>query len=210
MPKVQTLLSAGFALLACATVGARAQDASEDFAKRLVATKLVDHKAFACFVRRDDVNHLARHPQRKVSAMKLLVSVERLPEDAQLHYAFRLGVKLREQPGNFETSGDCGHPAAEVAGGSLRIHCAVDCDGGGIEASLADGDKSVLVKLDEIRLDPAEPTNQASIDDDPDHDGHVMLRAGADDRVFRLDRTDVADCKSLASADDELAALADK
>jgi hypothetical protein len=196
--------------MACATIGARAHDANADFANRLVATKLVVHKAFACFVRRDDVKHLARHPQQKVSAMKLLVSVEQLPEDEQLHYAFRLGVKLRKQPGNFATSGDCGHPAAEVAGGSLRIHCSVDCDGGGIEASLADGDKAVLVKLDEIRLDPAEPTNQASIDDDPDHDGHVMLRAGADDRVFRLDRTDIADCKSLASADDELAALADK
>lgn len=205
MRKVPTLLSAFLALMACATVGVRAQDAGEDFAKRLVAAKSVDHKAFACFVRHYDANHLAHHPQQKVSAMKLLVSVARLPEDEQLHYAFRLGVKFRDQVAHFETSGDCGHPAVEVAGGSLRIRCSVDCDGGGIEASLADGAKSVMVKFDDIRLDPAELANQAGVDDDPDHDGHVILRAGADDRVFRLDRADIADCKSL-----RLAALADK
>jgi hypothetical protein len=206
MRKLPILLSACLAVLAAWTAGARAEDAAnpEDFAKRLFAGKSVEHKTFACFVRRYDANHLAQHPRQKVSAMKLLVTVERLPDDAQLHFGFRLGVKLRKPAGNFETSGDCGHPAAEVAGASLHIHCSVDCDGGGIEASLVDGDKSVMVKLDEIRLDPAGQTGGAN--DDPDHDGHVMLEAGADDHVFRLDRADLANCKSLAAPDEQLAA----
>ncbi|HUI95942.1 MAG TPA: hypothetical protein VLX44_09340 [Xanthobacteraceae bacterium] len=210
MRKLPILLSACVAVLASATVGARAQEAGEDFAKRLFAATSVDHKTFACFVRRYDARHLAQHSRQKVGAMKLLVTVERLPDDEELHYGFRLGVKFRKQPDAFETSGDCGHPVAEVAGQSLRIHCAVDCDGGSIETSLADGDKSVMVKLDEIRLfpavDPARRGNDAD-DADPDHDGHVMFEAGADDHVFRLDRADITECQSLAVDAEELAAL---
>jgi hypothetical protein len=212
MRKLPILLSACFALLASATAGARAQDAGERFAKRLFAATSVDHKTFACFVRRYDANHLAQHPRQKLGAMKLLVTVERLPDDEELHYGFRLGVRLRKQASALETSGECGHPAAEVAGQSLRIHCAVDCDGGSIEAALTDGDKSVLVKLDEIRLfpavDPAKAGNDAAAQDaDPDHDGHVMFEAGADDHVFRLDRADITECRSLAVDAEELAAL---
>ena len=210
MRKLPILLSACFALLA--TAGARAQDAGEGFAKRLFAAKSVDHKTFACFVRRYDANHLAQHPRQKVGAMKLLVTVERLPDDEELHYGFRLGVKFRNQSSAFETSGECGHPAAEVAGGSLRIHCSVDCDGGGIEASLADGDKSVMVKLDAVRLYPAVDRPKAGNDFDaaPDHDDHVMLEAGADDHAFRLDRADITECQSLAVDAEELAALRHK
>src|SRR3974390_968535 len=140
MRKLPILLSACVAVLASATIGARAEDAGEAFAKRLFAAQSVDHKTFACFVRRYDAKHLAQHPRQKVTAMKLLVTVERLPDDEELHYGFRLGLKLRKQPGDLATSGDCGHPSAEVADGALRIHCSVDCDGGGIEAALADGD----------------------------------------------------------------------
>jgi hypothetical protein len=158
-------------------------------------------------VRRYDPNHLAHHPRQKVSAMKLLVVVDKLPESAELNYGFRLGVKLRRQRGEFETSGDCGHPAADVAGETPNIHCSVDCDGGGVSVALADGDKSVMVKLNEIRLFAPDQPGQAATDDDPDHDNSVMLESGADDRVFRLDRTDVEACKSIAAGDDELAAL---
>jgi hypothetical protein len=204
MRKLPILLSACFAVLAAASAGARAADAThpEDFAKRLFAAASVDHKTFACFVRRYDASHLAQHPRQKVAAMKLLVTVDRLPEDEELHYGFRLGVKLRKQSEGLETSGDCGHPAAEVAGESLHIHCSVDCDGGGIEASLADSDKSVLVKLDAIRLFPAGQTADA----DP-RDDEVMLEGGADDRAFRLDRVDIGACKSLAADAEELAAM---
>jgi hypothetical protein len=213
MRKLPILLSACFALVASATAGARAQDAGEGFAKRLFAATSVDQKTFACFVRRYDASHLAQHPRQKVGAMKLLVTVERLPDDEELHYGFRLGVKFRKQPSAFETSGDCGHPTAEVAGQTLRIHCAVDCDGGSIEVGLSDGDKSVMVKLDEIRLYPAvDPAKRGNDVDgaDTDPDGEVMFEAGADDHVFRLDRADITECQSLAVDAEELAALQHK
>ena len=43
-------------------------------------TKPPGNKAYACFVRRYDPDHLARHPKQKVSAMKLLVTAE-IPQD---------------------------------------------------------------------------------------------------------------------------------
>ncbi len=209
MRKTPILLSACLVLLAAPIFGAHADEGGHraTFSKRLFATQSRDHKTFACFVRRYDASHLAHHPRQKVSAMKLLVLVDNLPEPTGFSYAFRLGVKFRNQPGDFVTSGDCGRPSADVVGESLHIHCSVDCDGGGVTVSLADGDKSVLVKPNETRVYPADRPGQANADDDPDHDGRVTLEGGADDRVFRLDRTDIETCKSLAAGDDELAAL---
>jgi hypothetical protein len=63
-----------------ATVG-RAQEVGIDKAKadafdvRMFVTA-PGKKAYACFVRRYDPDHLARHPKQKVSAMKLLVTAE--------------------------------------------------------------------------------------------------------------------------------------
>ncbi len=208
MRKTPILLSACLALLAAPIFAAHAEEGGDRaaFTKRLFAAQSIDHKTYACFARRYDASHLARHPRQKVSAMKLLVVVDKLPESAELNYGFRLGVKLRKQPGELETSGDCGHPAAEVAGESLNIHCSVDCDGGGVTVALADDDKSVIVKLDEIRV---YPPDQPATDDDPDHDNSLMLDGGADDRVFRLDRADIEACKSLAVDGDELALQAE-
>ena len=73
-------------------------------------------KAYACFVRRYDANHLARHPKQKVSAMKLLVAAEDAPEDKTTNYSFRLGVAYRHRPGNFDSSGYCNHAVATESG----------------------------------------------------------------------------------------------
>src|SRR5216684_966091 len=50
-------------------------------------------KAYACFVRRYDPDHLARHPKQKVGAMKLLVTAEIPSGENTTNYSFRLGVK---------------------------------------------------------------------------------------------------------------------
>src|SRR5260370_3644611 len=79
-------------------------------------TKPPGNKAYACFVRHYDPDHLARHPKQKVSAMKLLVSAE-IPADEQtLNYSFRLGVKYRHRSGDFYSSGFCNHVVAQDAG----------------------------------------------------------------------------------------------
>jgi len=193
------------ALLAGMTIGARAEDAAGagDFAKRLFAVKSIDQKTYACFVRRYDAEHLAHHPLQKVSAMKLLLTVEKVPEDAALEYSFRVGVNFRNRPGNFDSSGDCGHAqASETKEGELEIHCSVDCDGGGVQVGLAKAsDKSVILRLDQMRIWDANK---------PDEEATHELRGGADDRVFRLDRADVDQCASLVADRKELAAMRHK
>lgn len=104
-------------------------------------------KAYACFVRRYDANHLAQHPKQKVSAMKLLVSAEDAPEDKATNYSFRLGVAYRHRPGNFDSSGYCNHAIAAESGREMRFECGVDCEGGGITVALSKDNKSAIARL---------------------------------------------------------------
>ena len=185
------------------------QDA--DFAKRMFAGNLPKPKGFACFVRKYDAEHMAQHPLQKVTVMKLLITGEKTDpkEDKVLEYSFRLGVNFRDRPGNFDSSGECGHAPAvrtpdtdpPVAAG-IDFECDVDCDGGGVTVSLANSDSSVIVKLPErIRIWKGK---------DPDESAMSALMAGADDKIFRLDRTDLNECTALAYDRKELAAMRHK
>jgi hypothetical protein len=130
--------------------------------------------------------------------MKLLLTAERMPEDEALNYSFRLGVSFRHRPGDFDSSGDCGHvKASESEQGKTQLGCSVDCEGGGITVELARDDKSTLVRLDSIRI---------WRNNKPDEDG-FPLSGGADDRVFRLDRANLDKCRSLVTDRQELAAM---
>lgn len=156
--------------------------------------------AYACFVRRYDAEHLAKHPRQKVAAMKLLVSSEYDKEDKEPHYSFRLGFKYRHRSGDFDTSGSCSHHAVK-AGDEVRFGCGVDCDGGGIEVALSKDDRSTLVRLERVKV-----WQNNKLDDDAEE----SLVAGADDGIFRLDRADNAECASLVTNRKELAALRHK
>lgn len=160
----------------------------------------LDHKTYACFVRRYDASHLARHPKQKVSAMKLLVTAEDAPEDKTVNFSFRLGFKYRHRAGNFDSSGYCSHIVAENIGGEIRLGCGVDCEGGGIEVAMKD-DKSALIRLERIRI-----WERNKPDDDASND----LVAGADDKIFRVDRVDLHECSELVTDRKELAALRHK
>jgi hypothetical protein len=155
-------------------------------------------KAQACFVRRYDASHLAQHTKQKISAMKLLVTAE-IPEDAkQLNYSFRLGVKYRDRIGNFDSSGFCSHIVAENTGREIRFGCGVDCEGGGIDVAMSKDDKSAIIRLQRIVLWERNK---------PDDEASDSLIAGADDKVFRVDRADVSECAELATDRQEHAAL---
>jgi hypothetical protein len=157
-------------------------------------------KTYACFVRRYDASHLAQHPKQKVSAMKLLVTAEDAPEDKTVNYSFRLGFKYRHRAGNFDSSGFCSHIVAENSGSEIRLGCGVDCEGGGIEVAMKD-DKSALIRLERIRIwERNKPDDEASND----------LVAGADDKIFRVDRVDLHECSELVTDRKELAALRHK
>ena len=177
-----------------------AQDVKKDdgFAKRLFARNIdKQKKSYVCFLRRYDAAHLAGHPLQKVSVMRLLVTAERIPEDDALNYSFRLGLKFRDKPGDFDSSGDCGHGLATEGDNKGRLYCGVDCDGGGISVELPPANTFLLVRLEFIRI---------WNNNKPDDDG-FSLSGGADDKVFRLERTNLADCASLVTDREELAAL---
>lgn len=199
----QTFLVVALAAAACAgaalTVGAQEgvdKAKATAFDNRMFAGP-PGAKAYACFVRRYDANHLAQHPKQKVSAMKLLVTAEEAPEDKIINYSFRLGFKYRHRAGNFDSSGYCSHIVVEHAGGEIRLGCGVDCEGGGIEVAMKD-DKSALIRLERIRI-----WERNKPDDDASND----LVAGADDKIFRVDRSDLHECSELVTDRKELASL---
>ena len=86
---------------------------------------------------------------------------------------------------------------AEDAGHEIRYGCGVDCDGGGIGVAVSKDDKSAIISLERIRIWQ---------NSKPDDEGSELV-AGADDKVFRLDRVDTRECASLVTDRKELAAL---
>jgi len=204
-------------MIGAATAAAAARASTDDlqqadagFAKRMFAGDVPKPKSYACFVRRYDAAHLAAHPLQKVSAMKLLITAEMVPDDRVFDYSFRLGVTFRDRPGDFDSSGDCGHApsvkaldAAEAAvPDGIDFTCSVDCDGGGISVNLAHNDTALIVKpLQRIRIWKGKDFDEAAA---------TALNAGADDKIFRLDRVKPDECASLITDRKELAALRHK
>ena len=160
-------------------------------------TKPPGKKAYACFVRRYDPDHLARHPLQKVSTMKLLVTAE-IPPEEKISYSFRLGLKYRRRSGDFDSSGSCNHFVPEDRGHEIHLGCGVDCDGGGIDISMSKDDKSAMVRVERVRIWQ---------NSKPDEELSDALVGGADDKVFRLDRADIRECASLVTDRKELAEL---
>ena len=199
----QTLLiAASLSLLASAAVAETARDAAriEDFGRRMFATKTFDQKTSACFIRTYDAAHLARHPKQTVSAMKMLVSAEKLEGETSLSYGYKLGVKFRDRKGEYASAMDCGQAyVSEVKREGVRVNCHDGCEGGGIEIAVAADNKAIIVKLTSIAVWLAANPQ--------DENAQFELKGGADDRVFRLERVDSELCKSLVKEGDEVAAL---
>jgi hypothetical protein len=194
------VMMAGSTALGHAQEGAVAKAAADAFDARLFAAA-PGKKAYACFVRHYDADQLARHPRQMVSAMQLLVTAEMAPEDNTLGYSFRLGVKYRQRPGDFDSSGYCNHAVAEDAGHDIRLDCGVDCEGGGINVALSKDDKSAVIRLERITIWQRNK---------PDDEAGDALLAGADDKIFRLERVDSRDCAALVADRKELAAIRHK
>ena len=203
MKRTLSMLTFAAAILAASAATGHAEDEGIDKAKaeafdvRMFSSP-PGKKAYACFVRHYDADHLARHPRQKVSAMKLLMTAETPSDEDPHNFSFRLGVKYRHRSGDFDSSGDCGHVVAEDTGNEIRFGCGVDCDGGGIGVALSKDDKSAIVRLERVRIWQHNK---------PDDEAESSLVAGADDNMFRLDRTDANECASLVTDRKELAAL---
>lgn len=199
-------ITTALAALALSFAAAQAEDtdtpidkpARAAFDQRMFGEAAGDHKLYACFVRRYDADHLARHHKQKVSGMKLLVAAEKADEEGVDPYSFRLGLTYRNRKGTYDSSGFCGHRRSEAKAGELHFGCGVDCDGGGIDIALGHNDTAAMVSVERIRIWQGD---QADIDASED------LVGGVDDKLFRLDRADPRDCASLVTDRKELAAL---
>ena len=209
--RVSLILLAAVALGGLAPVSAaRADDVIKAAHVRAFDTRVFakppGQKAYACFTRRYDADHLSRHPKQKVAAMQLLLTAEVPAEvpagESARNYSFRLGVNYRDRPGDFDSSGSCEHARADDAGHEIRYNCPVDCEGGGIEIAMSKDDTAAIVRLTRITI--------WQRDNKPDAEAGDALVAGADDKIFRVDRTDTADCAGLVTDRKELAAIRHK
>ena len=144
----------------------------------------------ACFARSYDAAHLARHPHQRITRMAFMLRVSsystegptqpapRLEE--RVYYQFGMAVQRRGETRTLRASGNCS--------GNDKIGCHVDCDSGGVE--IARSGESILVTLD----------NERGIQMLGDCDGAkgVWIKAGVDDKVFRVDPAPAEACKALA------------
>ena len=153
------------------------------FDNRMFAGPL-GQKTYACFVRRYNADHLAQHPKQKVSAMKLLVTSEGCAGRSSITRSAPVS-NIATGRCNFDSSGFCNHVVAEKSGNEIRLGCGVDCEGGGIEVAMSKDGKSALIRLERIRI-----WEHNNADDDASND----LVAGADDKIFRVDRADLREC----------------
>ena len=174
-------------------------EAQAEFSKRIFnGAPAAKANTYACFIRRYDADHLARHPDQKVSQMKLLVTSEWNAEEKQLIPNFRLGVRFRNKRGDYDSSGGCNHVRLEEANKEVRLGCGVDCDGGGIGIAMGKDDNSTIVRLERVRIWQKGK---------PDEDASGELSAGKDDAIFRLDRASLDECQPLVHDRKELAKM---
>ena len=135
--------------------------------------------AHACFVRRYTKAHLASHPDQNVTTMHAYVSKQ---EGADPYYSINLQVNFRQIKKPFQVSGSCSENAETGA-----LGCGVECDGGSLSVRVKN-EQSILVDIpDSVRLfDPSAGDEFADLPQG--------ARFGSDDKLFRLDRTELSDC----------------
>lgn len=134
--------------------------------------------AHACFVRRYTKAHLASHPDQNVTTMIAYVGKQ---EGADPYYSVALQVSFRQLNKPFQVSGNC----SQNEEGALS--CGVECDGGSLSVRVKN-EQSILVDIPEsVRLfDPSAGEESADLP--------KGARFGSDDKLFRLDRTELSDC----------------
>jgi hypothetical protein len=173
---------------------------NEAFQKQVFNRTIGKDRIHACYKRVYDAPHLASHPQQNVRTMTLLVTGS-AEDPTSPTYSLGLGVTFRKSGAHFETYGSCGTIGDGTPNGGKAnvVNCGVDCDGGAINVALKN-EKSVLVSIPEgARIWKAGNSSDESNDE--------SRRFGADDKLFRLDRTKLTDCLPLVGDGDEKAQL---
>jgi hypothetical protein len=157
-----------------------------------------------CVARTYDAEHLQAHPKQQVTDMTLSIRYTQLSEDEAtliakddggiekqyFRYDFLLAAKTRDRKETLYASGDCS--SAEGIG------CGVDCDGGGIDIEpVQGGNDSILVRISDsgyIRMSFG----------CSEHVHEIDLKAGEDDKLFRLDKAPETACDAIEAERDKL------
>jgi hypothetical protein len=189
------LLALTWALAGAPASAQELKKEGEAFQQRLFGRALDKKPIHVCFSRVYDAAHLAEHPQQNVRTMRLLVKGD--IENDGPSYELRVSVTFRKSGSYFDSAGSCGLIHDADKGGTGIAHCGVDCDGGQIDVSIKD-EKSVLLSIPE-----GARFWRAGSDNDTDQ----RKRFGADDKVFRLDKTTLDQCLNLADDNKEKAAM---
>lgn len=152
-----------------------------------------DSKVYACYARHYDAVHLQTHKKQNVRDMVLFVrSYVDADSDSGRQYALQLGITFRKLKTEFQTGGGC-----SSVDGKPGLNCGIDCDGGQIDVSVKDA-KTVMLSI---------PYGASTWDPNSD-DQPPEARFGDDDKLFRLDRTQMSDCLPLASEVEDKAEMA--
>lgn len=139
--------------------------------------------AHACFVRHYTKAHLKSHPDQNVTDMIAYVGKQTGPDP---YYMINLQVNFRQLPKPFQVSGNC----SQSTDGMQTLGCGVECDGGSLSVRVKN-QSAILVEIpDSVRL--FDPSSNNEFEDLP-----KGARFGSDDKLFRLDRTDLQDCLSI-------------
>ncbi len=138
--------------------------------------------AHACFLRHYTKAHLGSHPKQNVTDMLVYVGKD---DGTDQYYSVNMQVNFRQLKKPFQVSGNCG----TGADGNKTLSCGIDCDGGQIDVRVKN-ETALLVEIPTYAriFDPAdlETDDRADVPD--------KARFGADDKIFRVDRTDLRDC----------------
>ncbi len=174
--------------------GATPAQANRDYMQRVLERLPGANPVNVCFARRYDAAHLARYPKQKVTQMIFLLHAFEIAGDNGAAYPIVIGVTLRGRKGVYNSDGSCGVSRDESGGAIQHLRCGIDGDGGSFNVELANGDKSLLVRL-ERGISINRPGTNENPDEPPvERDG---LKAGTDDKVFRIDRVSTEECARL-------------
>lgn len=185
---MRILLASIIALAAALPTAAHAGGASD--LVKLFGRDPGSGAAHACFIRRYTKAHLASHPDQNVTTMLAFVSKQ---EGTDPYYSVSLQVNFRQLNKPFQVAGSCSENAETGA-----LGCGIDCDGGSLSVRVKN-EQSILVDIPEsVRLfDPSASDESADLP--------KGARFGLDDKLFRLDRTELTDCVPVIY-DDEIKA----
>lgn len=144
----------------------------------------------ACFARAYGTEHMSAHPRQRIAAMTFLLRVEAYdPKEVRsekpadrFYYVFAMSVKRRGEKGILRTAGDCS--------AFNSISCVVDCDGGGLTLEKLPPAGGLMVRIDEEGI-------VMYHDCDGEDKEAVLVKPGADDKVFRLEKTSDEACRAL-------------